>query len=136
VQSNLYCKTVSMKASELRIGNWVKVPTTDGSDVFTQIEPSNFCHEWNSEISIESYNPIPLTEEWLVKFGFVRIKSSSPERWRKPDQINFKFGKWKSSCGIFMKGCNGLGRNIDHVHQLQNLYFALTGEELTLKEKP
>jgi len=24
--------------------------------------------------------------------------------------------------------------NIKHVHQLQNLYFALTGEELTIKE--
>ncbi len=24
--------------------------------------------------------------------------------------------------------------NIKHVHQLQNLYFALTGKELTIKE--
>jgi len=29
-------------------------------------------------------------------------------------------------------GC--LDRKLEHVHQLQNLYHALTGEELTLKE--
>ena len=27
-------------------------------------------------------------------------------------------------------------RDIKYVHQLQNLYFALTGEELTIKQKP
>lgn len=130
----MYFKTESMNASELRIGNWVKVPTTDGSDVFTQIEPSNYCHEWNSEISIESYNPIPLTEEWLVKFGFEKIYHS----WIH-DEFDFD---------IVMHGhryvladiSEDSGRYFAHgkfqfVHQLQNLYFALTGEELTLKEK-
>lgn len=115
-----------MKASELRIGNLVKVPTTDGSDVFTQIEPSNYCHEWNSEISIESYNPIPLTEEWLVKFGFVKTEDifkniyHSIEKFQM-ENINYFVGITETK--------------LLYVHQLQNLYFALTGEELTLKEK-
>ncbi len=66
--------------------------------------------------------PIPLTEEWLVKFGF--------EGWDKGDytmnlsNANFyKLPIWQP-----------LAKNIKHVHQLQNLYFALTGEELTIKE--
>lgn len=53
-----------------------------------------------------------------------------------------KDGTWFSSCGTFNGGiavlclCRGnyFANNIDYLHQLQNLYFALTGEELEIKE--
>lgn len=90
----------------------------------------------DSKANIEEFNnfqPIPLTEEWLLKMGFSKItfnhstlieydlKESDldviyfdPE---KPDN-GFYWGSWKGG--------------VNYVHQLQNLYFALTGEELTL----
>ena len=65
---------------------------------------------------------IILTEEWLIKFGYTKEDS------------NFWFiGHivWEYDKGVFI--CNKNGITLKYVHQLQNLYFALTGKELTLQ---
>ena len=63
-----------MKANELRIGNLVY---TKGEDIVIVNEINNdgingeFDLCWASYFfENESIQPIPLTEEWLVKFGF------------------------------------------------------------------
>ncbi len=67
--------------------------------------------------------PIPLTEDWFVKFGFELSN----------------VGVRKDGCDLidigFMFHLDGYGENreIKYVHQLQNLYFALTQKELTSK---
>jgi len=48
-----------MKASELRIGNWVNY---DGRNCTIQ-EPTDL-------VDADEFEPIPLTEEWLLNFGF------------------------------------------------------------------
>lgn len=84
-------------------------------------------------IGANSYSPIPLTEEWLLRFGFKKAGTS-----------------FIHSCGLkyhspgIQSGTTGYGNwfawgikpiyGVRYVHQLQNLYFALTGEELILKE--
>lgn len=78
---------------------------------------------------------IPITEEWLLKFGFekdedyfskesyhLRIFEASPNR-----KAYFYSGNDHVSGG-------NLDAVIMFVHQLQNIYFALTGEELELNE--
>lgn len=87
------------------------------------------------KLPITLIQPIPLTEEWLVKFGFEK----PAETW----YLN-GFGVWQTLCGN-KDGTEFIGffyelrdrgivdKHIEHVHQLQNLYFALTGEELTIK---
>lgn len=60
-----------IKANELRIGNWVK-PTD-----LRNIPPD----DWHTPLQVKppiedddfKYNPIPLTEEWLLKFGFEKV---------------------------------------------------------------
>ncbi len=53
-----------MKANELRIGNWVEI-TQPKKGIYTTVEQSTFS------TNIENnFKPIPLTEEWLLKFGF------------------------------------------------------------------
>jgi hypothetical protein len=76
-----------------------------------------------------SMAPVPLTEEWVIKFGLEKIEHSNYNEWG--DESFFIIdergaGKWHhySSPGTFY---------FQWVHQLQNLYFALTGTELTLK---
>jgi hypothetical protein len=118
-----------MKANELRIGNWVRHPNSEWDE---QLDIENFNVE-----NIEYYTPIPLTEEWLIKFGF-----------EKQDFL-------MSGCEVYQKGYWRIAKKVkphkeeywslwhkqvspptwnlstfDYVHQLQNLYFALTGEEL------
>mgnify|MGYP003658203865 CR=1 FL=1 len=105
-----------MDANELRIGNFV-----DDNGVTIQMT-------YITEDNTEWFEPIPLTEEWLVKFGF--------ENTNTKENPNYKKGFY--TCMVREHGiniCNGHGfiNDLNHVHQLQNLYFALTGEELELK---
>ena len=126
-----------MEIKELRIGNIIKF-SEDGT-IFEvgSIETNGFTVQNEYEttwIETECFEPIPLTEEWLLKLGFELKTNNSPQTFQKIGQYNFKVKKWKSNLsGVDLSGCNNLGRKIKYVHQLQNLYFALTNQELTWK---
>lgn len=104
-----------MKESELRIGNYVHFKSED-NDFSIELK-----FEFESGWNMDYIKPIPLTEEWLVKFGFL-INGSCCE--------NNKIVLYKI---INPTEFHLAGVKLQYVHQLQNLYFALTGEELTLK---
>ena len=116
-----------MKATELRIGNLVK-----------RSRHSNWQERhWGEEIEVgynemylcslqettDWYEPIPLTEKWLLKFGFKHIKTNNCIYWF----LN-NVDVWELNGGF----ANDLDLPIQHVHQLQNLYYALTNKELTI----
>ena len=118
-----------MKASELRIGNYYNYNNStiklDGSLLATYLQN-------DAEFR---FIPIPLTKEWLLKFGFESREESTNFNY-------FGFGEnpvthdwmlclkhFKDENRFFF--LNGF-HTIKYVHQLQNLYFALTNEELTL----
>jgi hypothetical protein len=113
-----------MNANDLRIGNWVQFRHTETP---VRITLGDFVREYNDE-HLEDYEPIPLTEEWLLKFGF------------KSDVVSSVFGfKWVSinmtqDGDFWVENITGELVEIDFVHQLQNLIFALTGEELQTDE--
>lgn len=107
-----------MKLNELRIGNYVYAFKT-----IWQIDNTDFC---NLE-QVETYNFIPLTEEWLLKFGF----ESNPYQDRYENKvIQVECNKLRGYTELWIDGMP----HIKYIHQLQNLYFALTGEELEIKE--
>ena len=114
-----------MKASELRIGNWF-----NNGDSNYVVDSSWFCDYLGSLGEHFTVNPIPLTEEWLLKFGFEKkINDDDFDYWLKGEfDDTFLCEHADGFCYNF-----GFGHELKHVHQLQNLYFALTGEELTTK---
>jgi len=122
-----------MKATELRIGNHIKWNTTKG--VVSVIDGDNDMIAINemAERSTEEFEPIPLTEEWLKRFGFVKVADNC---WLVGNgfYIDLKEGRLDSHLvyWIDVKSQDDF-IIIEHVHQLQNLYFALTGEELEAK---
>ena len=113
-----------MKATELRIGNHINQGSYGNGKVTAyQIyqmqlkEDGGYVSEYYKKLK-----PIPLTEEWLVKFGFT-IKG-----FKNGYQIcTSSLGGW-----ILDNGLSSIGIEFEYVHSLQNLYFALTGEELKL----
>jgi hypothetical protein len=118
-----------MRAEELRIGNYAQL---DGGieciDVYDLLDivSDNFI----------VCNPIPLTEEWLLKFGFKKDVDGS---FAKNDISIFLDKRFKTNLYLQTNESDrkfnwfGFECKIKYVHQLQNLYFALTGEELTIK---
>ena len=122
-----------MKATELRIGNLVNNPYDEPTNVdFNVLHYIGVC-VMNKQI-IENYQPIPLTEEWLVKFGFKETTDNKLILY-----YELSSGAYLEKVGevlmLFDRGGYMLSHdNLKHVHQLQNLYHALTGEELTLQQ--
>ncbi len=130
-----------MKANELRTGNWVTAIQCDRSKVNQQIEQINSLgdfavttHGW-SELKA-----IPITKKWLVKFGFVKLFSKFDNGYEINEMIlNNTYDKGCEGWCFYdgnVACCNNMNYKnpVKYVHQLQNLYFALTGEELTIKE--
>jgi hypothetical protein len=121
-----------MKANELRIGNWVEQPN-DGVTRVTAI--LNDLQIKTETGYIDKYcRPIPLTEEWLVKFGFEKDILDIDSRYILEGKHYTFTSNWLSEEIIYVN-LNETHTDIQYLHQLQNLYFALTGEELTIKEK-
>jgi hypothetical protein len=120
-----------MKATDLRIGNYYIGCSRQEIEVVS----GKTIEQFESGV-LPCMQPIPITEEWLVKFGFtyksMGISGSICNRhsghWCKDSKPYFAGSK--KEFDIFLQF--GEGVEIPHVHQLQNLYFALTGEELEL----
>jgi len=141
-----------MKPEELRIGNWVnsaecgiaQVGSLDSrSRYIGLIDPMGGSHDGTT---IDSVLGIELTEEWLVKFGFVKkvdheqqdfewgILSKANTRrglglYKPEEKENIWFVTFREDVGCGWADLN----EIEYVHQLQNLHYALTGTELTIQ---
>lgn len=112
-----------MKAHELRIGNWVitgSIPTiVDGLNKSAYLDPDGDWYYY------EAVSPIPLTPEILEKCGF-----------EQSEYLVFKLGYFTlcfySDGYAYFQGERKVGIGYRNLHQIQNLYFALTGEELQI----
>ena len=140
-----------MEAKELRIGNYIDVPgkNTVGAVVSVVHSLNNMSvylgglHVPDSikgeTVKYHECEGIPLTPEWLEWLGFPETlqtwnDGSKATIFRKGkyflerllhDETTFALARINTTGGEFMA-------NVNYIHQLQNLYFALTGEELNL----
>jgi hypothetical protein len=132
-----------MKSSNLRIGNLVDL----GNRIAKVTEINHLAcvvvDLEETQDTIEDYERVKgiiLTEEWLLKFGewvkeddlFVRRLDTINDALRL-DYINDD-GELCWEFYVYNIAGQRVGcAYIKYVHQLQNLYFALTGEELEMK---
>lgn len=134
-----------IEPKELRIGNILK----DGARVIALsddniriVEKSGF--EYDSICNMPAHGE-PLTSEWLERFGFEKHEDLPPS-YKIPNidgwpifvegvLIDYVDGKIQSQAMCFSVQVQMEYEiaKIKYVHQLQNLYFALTGQELELK---
>ena len=78
---------------------------------------------------LDSIKPIPLTEEWLVKFGF---ENGTTQDLKVITNATITKNGMREGVWNLYLGHNAIDVNFKYVHQLQNLYFALTGNELQI----
>lgn len=135
-----------IKASELRLGNLIQT-NYEGILTIRQISQELILcaksnHLPSGSFDITAIKPIPLTEEWLLRLGAKTYREHceiSPLKWTMlyecpigfpafvlhSRHLHFIEGKWIDYASR---------TDVSFVHTLQNLIFALTGEELTIKE--
>lgn len=140
-----------IQANELRIGNYVGYKFQSEPDIFSvekvgyiqwveddtgwsigfsnPTNPNKKEYDWLDEIS-----GIPLTEEWLLKFGFKKEIRSSIATSVK-DVYNWSYnGMWIIKFNEAEGYCNYQSSIIvRYVHELQNAHFIFYREELTVK---
>jgi hypothetical protein len=138
-----------IKVNELRIGNLIFEKGVNDNDA-SEIIVIDIIMLWQVHDKPEYFEPIPLTPELLEACGFVSFKTN-PELTLtissdESDSLNLTcFDKKANELSIYIEKT---GRDDDwnsqytstftpvfFLHQLQNLYFALTGEELTVNIK-
>jgi hypothetical protein len=114
-----------INANELRIGN----------NVFSPLWDNDIVVDFDNIIFHEDFTPIKITGELLVSLGFKKyndnysLQTLHGLNTEKPSRIVIRktsVGNWvvisPANRTIYLKS----------LHQLQNLYFALTGYELQL----
>ncbi len=151
-----------MGTTDLRIGNFVTtidrsgeihLPTgitkKIGQISFFKVDLYDFKRGFaiqndSIRIDISDLSPIPLTEEWLLKFGFEKDDLTEGLYTKIMLEYNLEVSQ-NGFSGTLEKDLlwfitikaynNQVTFQKRYVHQLQNLYFSLTGEELTLQKE-
>jgi len=134
-----------MKTNELRIGNYLN--GKQGRVIVTEIRTNNSVkiHDNTSSFYVGiCLTPIEITKEWLFNFGFKDIGlNMSGSNWLVKEQkgiwrqairiaYNERSEEWSLTLECVSPPTLSIAR-LKYVHQLQNLYFALTGNELNCK---
>ena len=128
-----------MELKDLRIGNWIKsknslLPELPYNE--WQITEEYFI-EMLSKEDLSNYSYIKITEKWLIKLGFKQnnnlgsytvgsFKFHTQRPKAKDDKFTLVTEVYFCEKRVLIVG------GMKHVHQLQNLYFALTNTELTI----
>lgn len=131
-----------MKANELRIGNLVYCKTNDVDTGARKIEVRDVTYHVIYAMLNDNwaYEPIPLTEEWLLRFGFEKHKvknyySKRCGEYEMQVSMNIFSGSLEKDSSWFVSikidyGNQPLTLVRQYIHQLQNIYFELSETEL------
>lgn len=114
-----------IRHEELRIGN-----TILRNGIVVTVDHQSFR---DVEKYPDQYQGIELTEDWLIRMGFTVSGGWIYKFGVTESDVNDGVHYVLESNTILIGNHNKLKYKIKYVHQLQNLYFALTEEELQLK---
>lgn len=127
-----------IKVSELRTGNLILGDDGKPEEVYNIKDDDRKVINFtilDGCVDLPTENPqgIPITDEWLERMGFEERYTHNSDG----DEINYMkmkaFEDLLYRDGIFSLCCGSLELpHIEYVHQLQNLFYALTGKELEI----
>jgi|688.fasta_scaffold1177204_1 hypothetical protein len=114
------------KVTDFRIGNIVL--QNGNITIIDSLERSlNDWERTNHKRTMDT-EPIPIDKQWLQKFGFINQKYE--HFFLEVNGFSIEFDILKGS--VYHSFLEGRTINIHYVHELQNLYFSLTGKELSV----
>lgn len=144
---------LKLRAEELRLLNIVGCKISNDAGVYHVLGFPDWTNQLTRPViidrcpkqvvGIDQLKPIKLTEEWLLKFLFHKDNYGVFEKTKDNTYTSrSEFELWMKKCKIKNKWVwdVSVGQNfgdttnicfIQYVHQLQNIYFALTKKELS-----
>ena len=128
-----------MTTRELMIGNYV-MAINNYEDIFyvnciygyRDLNITSGIYK-NYDTTIKDIKPIPLTEEWLLKFGLNNPTNEKPYHFKK-SAVEFLHSEFQDELKCFCNDKPMFSFPCKYVHQLQNIYYSITGEELKINK--
>lgn len=131
-----------LKEAELRVGNYYRYDQTKWNYADHKGNFKWSVRDWialgESTMMLEDVDSIPLTEEWLLKFSAEKIEDNGGTYYSLQigNNLNLTINLEDKTPGIDLNWRaygSQLWSKVDYVHQLQNTFYFLTGEELEVK---
>jgi hypothetical protein len=111
-----------MNVKGIRIGNYLM--RLDDTVFVVSSDDIQIIDKWSGSRDLLP-KPVPLTKEWMLKFHF------NIDPYKNYELNNININRKTFEISIFTSdNWITIPVKIEYVHQLQNLYFDLTGEEL------
>ena len=137
-----------MKVNEVRLGNLVngvderfpihRVSSVKGNSIETQPFSSVSWTSISEVSEVDGHLPIipfRISQDWMVRLGFkVEAENDGDKIYMHPEakgELRFV----TNDANTAVKFANQELVKVKYVHQLQNLFFCLTGQELALSTK-
>ena len=124
----------TLKVEELRIGNYLY----DRKNQLCKVEALEagperqiYASAITSSITSLPNKPIPITDEILLKFGATLLPHLG-EGYYKLGVYDLFLSNYSLEFFLPEYGCHSI--RAESVHELQNIYYIVTGNELTFKE--
>ena len=109
-----------MKANELRIGSWVFLKSKNKVyEITSGYEIDNGCES-------DDFDPIPLSDEWLLKFDFNKSNKYA-------NVYTYGFIKINTDQSNYLTLFDFEYGSIEFVHELQNFVFGIGYGEIMIK---
>lgn len=110
--------------NELRLGNWIEVNDKKYQVIYLSENGCGYDHE--EFISFDRIQPISITNSLLEKAGFHK------------DDYGYKnekvaLNQYEEVFHLRLPQGTGFGQGIKYLHQLQNLYFTISGQDLSVR---
>ena len=128
-----------MKINELRVGNYLYLCGSTAKVVGVREDGVYVVNDLNTsfKVDIADVRPIPLTEVFFEKNGFIRLDSLDYyDNYFTSEDM--RIDVYESSKGWVVHIDNiefstAFCKRLNYVHELQNAYYVSTGEELEIK---
>ncbi len=120
--------------NELRRGNlFIEKYSQQIIPVLELLRNGSTVFDFDNGGKIWQAEPLPITKEWLLKFGFNDKIWGGWLSIKINDEMSLAYYEGFQGISFATSAIHGESEHIKYVHQLQNLYFALTGQELTIQ---
>lgn len=134
---------MDLKATDLRIGNYLKYDITDDFLIVTELSQTKIKAYFldGSGYRESNFEPIKITEDILLRLGFkstiigIDLNFYKNVKLFNEEEYSFEFELEYFNNSKFMFWINDNCIELIYVHQLQNIFHSLTNKELKLKEQ-